>query len=198
MRRIKFILYLLMICLLLTACAQRSEAAPESVPPQSVTEETAEPTEEQVMPLGSFTAQTLTGETLTEAIFSDADLTVVNVWGTYCGPCKAEMPILGKLHTELGDVQVLGIVIDVINQQGEPDPAQIELALELCDASEVTYPNLILNESLAQLGFAGVQGVPATMFVDRNGNVVGMGFYGALNEENWRQVIAERLEMAAS
>ena len=107
------------------------------------------------------------------------------------------MPVLAKLHRELEDVQVLGIVIDVTDQQGQPDEGQIELALDLLDAAEADYPNLILNESLAQLGFAGVTGVPATLFVDRDGNLVGQGFYGALDEAAWREVIAQRLEQAS-
>ena len=51
------------------------------------------------------------------------------------------------------------------------------------------------KNKLAMLGFAGLSAVPATLFVDRDGNLVGQGFYGALDEAGWRETIAERLEM---
>lgn len=198
MKQLLSLLLVLCLCFSLTACGQTEETtSAETEAVQQTEPKNTETSADVPIPLGSFTAQTLTGETVTEAIFAEADLTVINVWGTYCGPCKEEMPFLGMLHNELENVQVLGIVIDVIDQQGQPDAGQIDLALELCAAANVIYPNLVINESLAMLGFAGVQGVPATVFVDCNGNLVGNGFYGALDEETWRQVIQERLEMAA-
>lgn len=149
------------------------------------------------VPLGEFSADTLSGETLDQTVFEGHDLTVVNVWATFCGPCKEEMPVLAALDGAWEeDVQILGIVTDVVDQEGRPDQAQIDLAVELARAAGTEYDNLILNQSLAQLGFAGLQAVPATLFVDGEGNLVGQGFYGALDEENWRSVIEERLAQA--
>ena len=152
---------------------------------------------ESPIPLGEITAESLTGDTIDQTVFAGHKLTVINVWATFCGPCKQEMPVLGKLAEELkDDVQVLGIVTDVVDQSGNPDEVQVQLAKDLVAASDVGYQNLILNESLAQLGFASLQAVPATLFVDGDGNLVGKGFYGALEEDDWRQVIDERLALA--
>ena len=165
----KQLLCIFLILLLLTGCApaQKTPATPEPEAPQ-VTDTPTQPEadqpepEEQSLYLGVFEAQTLTGETVTETIFADADLTVINVWATFCSPCKEEMPVLAQLDRELENVQLLGIVTDVIDQTGTPDDAQVELALELADLADCGYPNLILNESLAMLGFAGLSAVPAT------------------------------------
>ena len=46
---------------------------------------------------GSFQAETLTGESVTEAALEESALTMVNIWGTFCGPCISEMPDLGAL-----------------------------------------------------------------------------------------------------
>lgn len=188
----KNMLFIFLFLLLLAGCAPKeTPVVQEELPAeQTVSAET------QTLPLGTFEAQTLTGETLTDSMFSEAELTVINVWATFCGPCKEEMPVLAKLDQEMEDVQILGIVTDVIDQSGNPDEAQVELAQELADLAGCQYPNLILNHSLAALGFAGLSAVPATLFVDSNGNLVGQGFYGALSEEGWRDAIAERLEMA--
>ena len=198
----KQILSLLLVLLFLTGCSSSPSAeSPVTPAPEQQMQEDAEavpeevPTEQSPVPLGSFSAETLTGETVTEAYFSNADLTVINVWATYCGPCKVEMPTLGQLDRELDNVQVLGIVTDVIDQNAQPDEAQVELALEIMEASGCSYPSLILNESLAYLGFAGLSAVPATLFVDSEGNLIGQGFYGALDEAGWNAVITERMEM---
>jgi len=201
----KKIVVCLLALLLLTGCAAQeiakesavevpAEQTMEEVAGQS-TEETAEEATEEPVFLGNFSAQTLDGEELDQSWFSHADLTILNVWATYCGPCKQEMPVLGALDQEMGNVQVLGIVTDVLDQNGDPDSEQIELAQELLAAYSCAYPNLILNASLAELGFASLQAVPATLFVDSEGYLVGLGFYGALDEAGWRAVIEERLEM---
>ena len=205
----KRFLALLLVCLLLTGCAANSPAeTPAETPTEEVTaeekpavkEESEAPAEEaaeEPIYLGTFSAQSLTGETVNESIFSEADLTVINLWATYCGPCKQEMPILGALDRELENVQILGIVTDVIDQQGEPDENQVALALEIMEACGCDYPSLILNQDLAYLGFASLQAVPATLFVDSEGYLVGMGFYGALDEAGWRETISQRLELIA-
>ena len=213
---------MLLVLLLITGCssAGQADAPAETIPEEPVaqepevqveepsapeepeaTEEPEEPetpAEEAPIPLGSFEAQTLMGETVTDDIFAQADLIIVNVWATYCGSCKLQLPDLGKLDRDLEEVQVLGIMTDVIDQTGAPDPAQIELALEILEQAGCTYPNLVLNYSLAMLGFASLSAVPATLFVDSQGNLVGQGFFGALDEAGWQTVIAERLAQVQS
>ena len=145
---------------------------------------------------GDFSAETLDGETVTQEIFSEADLTVVNLWGTFCGPCISEMPTLGMLHEELENVQVLGIVLDCNDQFGGADPEQVNVAMDIMVQTGAAYPSLVLNESLALIGMANFQYIPTTLFVDKNGNLVGTEIVGALDEAGWRETIAQRLEMA--
>lgn len=61
-----------------------------------------------------FSTTDLKGNTVTNDIFSQADLTVVNFWGTFCNPCINEMPELAKWNEEMPDnVQMLGAIVDV-------------------------------------------------------------------------------------
>ena len=61
-----------------------------------------------------FSTTDLEGNTVTNDIFSQADLTVVNFWGTFCNPCINEMPELAKWNEEMPDnVQMLGTIVDV-------------------------------------------------------------------------------------
>lgn len=193
----KKIFILLMVCLLLSGCVSipdvkdSGSTAVTSNVIHSVPAENAENTGS----FGSFEAKTLDGETVTQDIFSQADLTVVNLWGTFCPPCIKEMPVLGKLHENPDNVQILGIVLDSMDQYGKTDPAQVDYAKEIMDQSGAYYPCLILNEDLIRLGMASYQYVPTTLFVDRNGNVVGSEVVGANTEAGWRDEIDARLEM---
>ncbi|MBQ9968742.1 MAG: TlpA family protein disulfide reductase [Oscillospiraceae bacterium] len=182
-------LFALILTLLVLAGCGAKEAAVDPA-----TEETAAEVSSDAF--GAFSAETLDGETLTEAVFSQADLTVVNLWGTFCGPCIQEMPTLGALHEELEDVQFLGIVLDCNDQYGGIDPDQAELAADIMAQAGAEYDCLVLNQSLAMIGMANFQYIPTTLFVDRDGNIVGTEIVGAMDEAGWRETIAERLEMA--
>ena len=41
----------------------------------------------------TFSTKDLDGNTVTSEIFENYDVTLVNIWGTFCGPCKAELKI---------------------------------------------------------------------------------------------------------
>ena len=43
------------------------------------------------MPLGTFSATTLTEETVDESVFAQADLTVIYIWATYLEDCQADL-----------------------------------------------------------------------------------------------------------
>ena len=53
--------------------------------------------------LAGFTAQDLEGNDVDDSIFDDYDVTMINVWGTFCGPCIQEMPDLGEISDEYAD-----------------------------------------------------------------------------------------------
>ena len=183
----KKLLAIILALLLLAGCGAK-EAAEELPVEETVTE--------AANAFGTFSAETLDGETLTEAVFAEADLTVVNLWGTFCGPCIQELPTLGMLHDELENVQFLGIVLDCNDQFGGVDPDQAALAVDIMEQAGAAYDCLVLNQSLASIGMANFQYIPTTLFVDKAGNIVGTEIVGAMDEAGWRDTIAERLEIA--
>lgn len=124
----------------------------------------------------AFTATDLDGNTVTESIFSEKDLTVLNIWGTFCGPCIGEMPELGEWAKELPEnVQILGLIIDI---DGEEDTEHRDLAVDITLQAGVDFPNLIANEDFAPI-LKDVIGVPTTLFIDGEGNLVGDPVIGA-------------------
>lgn len=142
--------------------------------------EIAFPAEEQAAISGLFPAfetTDLTGNPVTEAIFSGKDLTVVNVWGTYCNPCIEEMPDLAAWSDSMPEnVQLIGIVCDLASLE---DTDTLETALAICEATGASvYPSLIANQSLLPI-LQNVVGVPTTFFVDGSGKLVGDPIVGA-------------------
>ncbi len=96
-----------------------------------------------------------------DTVLSDiAGPAVVNLWASWCTPCKKELPILARLDEQAGGrLTVLGV------DYQDPDP---EAALELLDRSGVTYPQLAdPGGSLADQ--LKILGLPGTVFVDAEG-----------------------------
>ena len=124
----------------------------------------------------SFTAKDLEGNTVTESIFAGKDLTVVNIWGTFCPPCIGEMPELGEWAKTMPDnVQMVGLIIDI---NGEDDTTHRDLAVTITESAEAEYTQIIANGDFADI-LKGVVGVPTTLFVDKDGNLVGEPIVGA-------------------
>lgn len=172
-------------------------AEPEPTPAEDPTpsEEPAASEEAPAGILSAFSASDLDGNDADASVFSDYDLTVVNIWATFCGPCIQEMPALAALAEEYADkgVQFVGIVSDVLDSDGAPDESQLALARDIVSQTGVGYRNLIPSESLTNL-LSQVTAVPTTLFVDKNGAQVGYAQIGSLNEDGWRAAIDEALE----
>ena len=52
--------------------------------------------------VGAFSTTDVVGKTYTQDVFADYDLTLVNVFTTWCSPCVEEIPVLEKLRQEYG------------------------------------------------------------------------------------------------
>lgn len=140
----------------------------------------------------AFEAQDLEGNTVTESLFAESRLTMVNVWATYCNPCLSEMPGLGELAGEYDpdQFQIIGIVSDV--QEGAQEEA-VEYAEALVSQTGAEYSHLLLNQSLFMALLRDVSAVPTTFFVDENGEVLDT-IVGAMDKTAWKEKIDAFLE----
>ena len=87
---------------------------------------------------------------------------MINFWATWCGPCRQEMPLLAQLQAKY---EPLGFTLLGVNV--EPDSAA---AVTWLKGVPVTFPILFDTDS-AVAGRFGVEGMPSTVLVDRNGQV---------------------------
>lgn len=145
--------------------------------------------------LGEFTTQDLDGNPITQDIFREHALTMVNVFATWCSPCVQEMPDLEKLYQQMKDknVGVVGVVMDVLNEKGEIVPEDLERAQQLVQDTGVTYPVIVPDSSYLSGRLTNIEAFPETFFVDKNGIIVGGTYSGSGSLEDWLEVVETEL-----
>lgn len=169
MKKIRLFYLLLILCFCICACSQKKEG--EKAEQESAAEESASSEDDTL----KFSAVDLEGNVVTESIFSDADITVVNFWATFCGPCINEMPELEEWSETMPDnVQIIGVISDVPSE----DSDEYALAKEIADKTGVTYVNLASAKEFDAI-LRKIVGVPTTYFVNRDGEIVGSPIVGA-------------------
>ena len=187
LRKLVFTLLALSL-ILLTGCGGKSSELSAGTAPEADKPVQEEPSsEEEADPIYiTFEGTDLEGNTVSQDIFTQSKLTMVNVWATYCNPCLQEMPGLGELASEYdkSEFQIIGIVSDV--SEGEDQTLVDSLVQE-------TYPHLLANASISQAILTSVSGVPTTFFFDGDGMYLG-GVVGSAEKSTWEELIHELLE----
>ena len=103
---------------------------------------------------------------------SKADLAgkvlIVDLWGTWCPPCRKEIPHFVALKKKYRD---RGLAIVGLNNEQTPDMAEAAAQVRnFCKSAGVDYPCAVVCEDfLAQI--PNFQGFPTTLFIDRAGQV---------------------------
>ena len=107
----------------------------------------------------ALSGMTLTGKNYT---FNGGQVAVVNVWASWCAPCRAEAPTLAALSEKYTDVAFIGILT-------RDNPATAEAFVR---RFALPYPTLIDDSVL--IGFRKslpANAIPSTVVIDKNGNV---------------------------
>jgi len=104
---------------------------------------------------------------------------LINFFTFFCGPCRQEMPHLSQMHQELKGqgFQVLGIGLSSSPDQLKQIVTQLHLA----------YPVLLGNDAVSK-AYGGVELVPLTFIVDKQGNIAHR-VLGARSKEDFEKMI---------
>ena len=105
---------------------------------------------------------------------------VVDFWGTWCPPCRAEIPSFVKLQTKYGDK---GLQIVGLGYENKGKEESVKLTRDFMEAQKMNY-TCILGDEVTQKQVPEFQGFPTTLFIDRTGKVrlqyVGLHPYATL------------------
>jgi len=128
----------------------------------------------------TMSGMTLSGKNFT---FTKGKVAVVNVWASWCSPCRAEEPTLSALSQKYSDVQFIGILT-------RDNPVNAEAFNR---KRGTPYPTLIDDSILS--GFRKslpANAIPTTVVIDRNGNVASR-ISGVVTVASLSQLIEEAL-----
>jgi len=106
---------------------------------------------------------------------------VVNVWASWCGPCRVEAPLLEKASRRYGD-RVAFLGVDARDREAD--------ARGFLRRYGITYPNVVDADD-AVVALLGLRGFPTTYVFDRSGRMVA-SVVGGISE----RVLASRVEEA--
>ena len=136
-------------------------------------------------PAPNFTLKTLDGKSLK---LSDlrGKAVLLNFWATWCAPCKIETPWIVDLQNQYAaqGLQVVGVSMD--------DESETDGIKKFAQEMHMNYPILRGTEDVAN-AYGGMEFLPTTIFVGRDGNVTGriLGLKGRGEiEDNVKKALA--------
>jgi thiol-disulfide isomerase/thioredoxin len=113
--------------------------------------------------------------------------TLMNVWATWCGPCRAELPYLQKLHEKLKDRQDVQVITFNIDEN-------IALIEPFLKENKYTFPVLLAKSFMD--GFARSSGVPANWIADRAASIRFEAEGFAMDGDKWIKQTLEQMGKA--
>jgi len=134
--------------------------------------------------IDSMSVKTYRGATLTESVFKDHKLTVLNLWADWCGPCVEEMPEFQKLYSKLKgeNIQFLGLALD----------SDTNMVKNIQKKLKITYPllknNKVFDEITSKFDY-----IPVTLFINSEGQVLKTYIPGGTDEAGLEAAIKKAL-----
>jgi peroxiredoxin len=113
-------------------------------------------------PAPDFTLQQMNGDTFR---LSDhrGEVVILNVWATWCPPCRVEIPGFVELQDEYGDRGVTFVGLSV-------DQSGLQAVREFADGQRLNYPQ-VASQSVAYRKYGESTTVPRTYVIDKQGRI---------------------------
>jgi thiol-disulfide isomerase/thioredoxin len=94
---------------------------------------------------------------------------VLDLWATWCGPCRMEIPSFIKLQEKYKaqGLEIVGVSLDPITRGGNA-----ELVRRFMQENNINYTIWVVNNPTALMKYPAGQGIPTTYVIDRNGRTV--------------------------
>ncbi len=173
---------ILIFGMLMIGCSGGRALGEPSEAGESLPEGAAEEPGSQGGQLKTFEAKTLDGGTFTQEDIAAKDVTLINFWATYCGPCVEEMPGLAKLEKALPES--VGLVTVCLDGGMKAESAKQIL-------EDAGFEGLTLTEGDGDLAdlVGELQYTPTTILVDGDGNLLGEAIIGGRDGGAFAEII---------
>lgn len=114
---------------------------------------------------------------------------IINLWASWCGPCRAEMPALQRLYAA---ERARGLEILAVNSTVQDSP---DAARAFAEEHSLTFPILLDSDGAVSRAYR-LRSLPSTFIVDRRGVIRQIFFGGPLSEETLATAVAPLLAEA--
>jgi thiol-disulfide isomerase/thioredoxin len=104
-----------------------------------------------------------------ECKFSDITknkVVFLNFWGTWCGPCRNEIPSIIEIQKELGTKDFI-----VIGMACERSEQEINKVVSFVSAQGINYVNFMRTKEIADY-YGGIKFIPTTFLINKNGTII--------------------------
>ena len=168
-----------------------SESPSQAASQESSAQERSTPEENTPVPAPDFTLTDQFGNTHTLSDYQGKTV-FLNFWGTWCPPCRAEMPEIQELYEEYGentgDVIILGVALPNVGKEG----SQEEIGAFL-EENGYTYPTVMDEGGMISAYSYYISAFPTTFMIDVNGNVYGY-VSGQLTKDIMKDIIQQTID----
>lgn len=110
----------------------------------------------------------------------------LNFWGTWCPPCREEMPYINELYEEYNknqdDIVILGVATPNIGREGSEESIK-----EFLDKNRYTFPVVFDNNATQVYGY-GISAFPSTFIINKEG-YISRYIPGGMSKETMKTLI---------
>lgn len=139
--------------------------------------------------LSDFEVTDLNGNTVTQDIFKDYDVTMINIWATWCGPCRSELPEIQAAYEKLPEnANIISICHDAASET--------DLAKSIVEKTGLKFSVLMADEKMEETVFQYIAAFPTTIFVDSEGHLVGDVQIGVPSDADVTQLYLDLINSA--
>lgn len=182
-KKLLYTLPALAIVFALASCGgdQAAEKTPADQPADNTS---ADVQSTDAAPAVAFTAYDIDGKLRTSSEWIGKQPVVVNFWGSWCPPCRKEIPDLVKLYDEYRPkgVEILGVAV-------KDTPQSVE---SFAKKNKMDWVMLMADDGVVSQ-FQPLRGVPTTIFLDKQGNEIGR-FVGPPSYDQFKEAFDALLE----
>lgn len=140
---------------------------------------------EMRQPAPNFTLKSQSGKNLKLSELR-GQVVLLNFWASWCGPCRTEMPLLGKIHEKY---KGMGFTVLGVNVEEDSAPA-----ISIINKTKIAFP-VLFDKTNAVSKLYNVSAMPSTVIIDRDGNMRYLHEgYKPGDEEKYREWVKKLLQ----